>query len=261
MDEQLLNIQNRPVFVGGASRSGTTIVTTALSKHSQIFGRNEMGWVNYFLSFLAQVNDSVSPKWSGIAIEHEELYRRLAGLMFQCSAEKYIVDSVFQQNDFKIWSGKVPTLLPDIDHLTKLYPQAKFILVVRNGVDVLNSVLSWNRQDYGFEQGCREWCNHARAAIEATERNNVLIVRHEKLVKDSRSFWQEIMEFIELPFEESLIEHCRIVTNSSFSPHGTSASPKEFNRKQARDNWTTAHKSLFEELCFETMSQLGYTNQ
>ena len=93
--------------------------------------------------------------------------------------------------------------------IQKALPEARFIHVIRDGRDVALSVLDRTvRDDVDAAEVARRWRRKIERAHEDRPKlDHYLEVRYEDLVADPRPALERICEFIELPFDEAMLDY------------------------------------------------------
>jgi protein-tyrosine sulfotransferase len=150
----------QPVFLVGVPRSGTTMLRLILDSHPRVFSTVELPWIggNYR-------SDGYDPDVSVRA-----LYQRLVnawgqtfgddveGLKRACRAFIEDVVRVAMAGSTKpVWVEKTPDNIIQVPFLAELFPDAKFIRVIRDGRDVALSTVKvdWKVLNYFIERSPR----------------------------------------------------------------------------------------------------------
>lgn len=136
---QLKEVQ-KPIFIIGTGRSGTTILGTLLSMHKDIGFLNEPKalWHSIYpkedlagsysrgaAQYRLTANDATS--------EVQQAAHRLFGAYLAFSGSQRVVD-------------KYPELVFRVPFVQALFPDAKFIFLVRNGWDTCQSIEGWSQR-------------------------------------------------------------------------------------------------------------------
>jgi hypothetical protein len=151
---------NPYVFIVGSHRSGTTLLRRILDAHSQIAIAPEAPWIVVFY----KQHIGLTPE---DAVTRDLVPRLLAhpkfGLLGICAAE---LEGLFEASSsvgYALFIGrlfdlygktegkrlvgdKTPNYVRQIQALHRLWPQAKFVHLIRDGRDVCLSVLDWKRK-------------------------------------------------------------------------------------------------------------------
>ncbi len=153
---------NPLVFIVGCARSGTTLLQRLVDAHPQIAITPEMHWItDYFRQgkWLSP-EGRVTPEQVCSMIENQKRFRQ-----FEFSPEEFqgLLDSgqpvpyvTFLNGIFALYGkrkgkplvgNKTPAYVRRIPTLHALWPQAKFVHLIRDGRDVALSVLNWYHAD------------------------------------------------------------------------------------------------------------------
>jgi sulfotransferase family protein len=194
-----------PVFVVGAPRSGTTYLATLLNQHERVHITNEaafMIWEHLSFGVLPQdswfVRTTGAPYVQRLRAEQPDRLRAY----YRTLAPNAVV-----------WGDKHPHYIADeayADSILELFPQAKFIHIVRDGRDCVASILAkgW----VGFHRIHRGWRRHVENGHALTERlpsDQVMEFRYEDLVADDEAMAARVLEFLGLDLTDSVREFCR----------------------------------------------------
>lgn len=129
-----------PIFVVGLGRSGTTILGVLLSLHREISFLNEPKALWHVIDPRQDINGnysmsgglyrmSASDANSQLRLRAHRLYSRYLAL----TGGRRVLD-------------KYPELVFRIPYVLKLFPDAQFIFITRNGIDAVPSVVRWSQQ-------------------------------------------------------------------------------------------------------------------
>jgi hypothetical protein len=268
-----------PVFVVGAPRSGTTVLASALGRHTEFWNSAE----SFFLytlfahgraeaAYLPVLNGQ--PQWLGVNNVSQEEFLAYAGLGF---------NALFtSRSGGRRWVEKTPIDTLIIDTLAGLFPGAKFVHILRDARTTVRSMLShriatrnprvaarenvpadviegevvpeWTTD---FRVACLTWRRHVRVALEFGEKHpeRCLTVRHDLLVSDPEETFRQICVFLGAGIESGPAEYCRTHTpNSSFE------TPRQrlAEAKGAGDEWTVEEKHIFLQEVSATQFALNF---
>lgn len=202
-----------PVFVVGCPRSGTTLLATILGRHSKLASAPE----TYFVSQIAAaLND---PRTQ---IEDLSRLRGIADLEISTSAVKEMMETRSPQKAYAIMAReftraqnkdafieKTPEHLIYWRQILSFFPNAKFVVLVRDGRDV---VLSLNKAQFSsnipVRHGAQKWNQYARAhqSLIAGAAERTLQIKYEDLVRDSETVIRALCLFIGIEFEETMLD-------------------------------------------------------
>lgn len=207
-------LEQPPVFIIGAARSGTTWVSNILSSPHEVAGIHE-SWLftkNAGLGTLFGEQHRAGLK-NGLStvLSDEDLVRHTRE--FSMAIMSHALES-----HHRYLVEKSPSHAWSIDILNKLYPEARFIHVLRDGRDVAVSVLaaseSWAphwKMSMGnsVEASAKNWRNLVRRVRRHSELlgNRFLEVRYEELRENPFENYQKLFDFCEIPWNDEFLQH------------------------------------------------------
>jgi hypothetical protein len=200
-----------PVVIFGAPRSGTTYVNGILNAHPAVHITHETRlfvWAHLTLSTLN--NDHV-------ALTHREQFREylkpeLAGLIRRFYVELAPTASVWGDKNPHYAAPRAEGVLETI---VELFPGAKFIHVIRDGRDVVASLVR-KRNPAGepwvsFETAHRVWNSHVTTGHEfvaGAAPGTAIEVRYEELIADDVELARTMCEFVGIDLHPQIVEFC-----------------------------------------------------
>jgi Sulfotransferase family len=155
---------NPYVFIVGASRSGTTLLRRIVDAHPDIAITRETHWITKLLDG----EDAISPdepvgpellarlatveRFARMEVDHAALERLLARSepVFYAEFVSTAFDLYGRAQGKALVGDKVAGYVLDIPILHELFPQARFVHLIRDGRDVCSSVFDWERQHRKF---------------------------------------------------------------------------------------------------------------
>jgi Sulfotransferase family len=131
-------------------------------------------------------------------LDHEDAYRFCVSAPFRAYAG---------QEEKGRWGDKTPFYLRHIDELAAVWPDARFVVLVRDGRDVALSVM---RVPFGANNvwaAARSWAAGIRLGLDAERRHagRVLTVRYEDLVTAPDQTVAGICEFLGLQYAPDML--------------------------------------------------------
>jgi hypothetical protein len=165
----------RPVFQVGASRSGTIVLYKALGRHPSILSMPGENPLVDALASLAASFEFGGEAWyfrESVRLDQARLYARLRKLIFETTAgphmglktlSKALLADRVQFASKRSWCVKCFPLEGSAKALSVLYPESKFVYIVRNGIDVVQSRTKFPVfSTQPFAQHCEFWVQAAR---------------------------------------------------------------------------------------------------
>ena len=215
---------DRPIFVVGCPRSGTTLFRTMLSAHRSIAIPPETRYLMGMYWRRGQIGDLRKPevraKLASAIVDDPESRFRVLGLDGeQVKAE--IVDGpptlgsafgiVFRDYAQLFgkprWGDKRPAYYAFMDELDHLFPDAQFIHLIR---DPRACVESLKRQEWYPDEAApclAAWVHAVRSASRSGRKlgpHRYLEVRYEELVSEPEKVSRQICDFLDEPFDEQM---------------------------------------------------------
>ena len=142
-----------PLFLLGSQRSGTTMLRLMLNNHSSLAIPHESAFITLWFEKLGAYGD-LSNRENALRLldavsEHPLVKRgklvadRDAILSKPIRTYRDFIDAIFRTYAESLgkprWGDKTPFYTPDIDILRRIFPEAKFVHLVRDGRDVILS--------------------------------------------------------------------------------------------------------------------------
>jgi Sulfotransferase family len=228
---------NKPVFVVGSPRSGTSILTWCLGQHPNIFPVPESNWMGDFAVHVAighQIGAARGDRsiLSAMEIGDDELFgtfgRSINNLILhhrQDLERKRGATSTLSEPKGR-WVDGTPEYSLHICGLCKLFPDARFIHILRDVRDVVRSMLNFHRLAgtqlvTNEEKAYKYWLRTVSACIEAEHAygpNVVHRTRYANLINDPESTMSSLLEFLEEPYAAKCLEPLGRRINSSNVP-------------------------------------------
>lgn len=130
----------KPIFILGTGRSGTTILGIVLSMHTEVGYLNEPKAIWHLIHPHEDIIGNYSQTDAKYRLTAEdvtdEMHQRAAqmfGAYLTATCSKRLVD-------------KYPELIFRVDFVRELFPDARFIFLVRNGWDTCHSIATWSKR-------------------------------------------------------------------------------------------------------------------
>lgn len=214
-----------PIFIVGCGRSGTTILRLILNRHSSIAIPEET-W--YFPQLFRDLPDLLArPDWrKSVAARILELNKNhfpdlsidaLAAVLRATERNDLpnIISAVnreFMLREGKVrWGDKTPGYVRHLQLIKDLFPEAKIIHVVRDGRDVVPSLLKYwsvGPQTNDFVETAFYWRKQVFSGMKDGPRifgSDYVEVRYEDLVAQPEATVRLICDFIGEDFESKML--------------------------------------------------------
>lgn len=203
------------IFVGGVPRSGTTLVRTMLDAHPEIHCGEETRVIPRILGMRS--------RWARSDKETRRL--REAGLdstLLDQATRAFISNIIIGHGQAANYlCNKDPMVLTYMHDVLRMYPKAKFVMMIRDGRAVAYSIVSRNITISGvnnreYKSAALFW-NKIMTRISRDCRvlggDRCLAVFYEKLVQNPREWMAKILDFVGVPWNENVLHHSEFVGN------------------------------------------------
>jgi tetratricopeptide (TPR) repeat protein len=192
-------LSERPVFVVGMPRSGTTLAEQILASHPAVFGANENTfWSEASADHKVPAGDDADQALATLATEYLRLLAEISP-----DAER-VVD-------------KMPANIFCLGLIHAAFPRARIIHMRRNPIDTCLSIYFQDLEaGYAFAHDLGDLADyyleyqrvaaHWRALLPA---ESLLEVDYEALVSDQETVSRRMVEFIGLPWNDACLSHQR----------------------------------------------------
>uniref|UniRef100_A0A0N5BML8 Protein-tyrosine sulfotransferase n=1 Tax=Strongyloides papillosus TaxID=174720 RepID=A0A0N5BML8_STREA len=197
------------IFIGGMPRSGTTLMRSMMDAHPMVRCGEETRVIPRILSLRNQWKKS------------EKEWRRLQ----EAGVTEDLLDAAITSfvNHIIVGHGtlaerlcnKDPFTLKSTLYLSRVYPNAKFLLMIRDGRATIHSVITRKVTITGFDLTNYKQClQRWNAGIELMYKQCMEVgplrcmpVHYEQLVLHPRSMMEKILKFLDIPWNETVLHH------------------------------------------------------
>lgn len=218
----------KKIFIVGCPRSGTTLLQSLMASHSEIVSFPETHLfsktihINPVLRFFTIYNRSHLQKLNDIRREFNlsELSTLRIPILKTESWGKILLHSLdeigekFKSGGESVLLEKTPRHLHYVDLIQKIETDALFIHIVRNGEDVVASLMEATGENPGEWSGSRSveksvfwWNRSIKLSRKYIGKSGHLHVRYEDLIAETDKMLRKICEFSGLNFEDEMIKN------------------------------------------------------
>lgn len=216
--------REQPVFIVGCYRSGTTLLSSILSAHSEAYIPEETRYLPYIFERLDDYGDLRDD--ANLTLMINDINRFLIGQDWEVIPDAAKVIGALSERTFqevirciavynadkpvRVWGDNTPFYVSCALSIASLLPDARFINMVRDGRDVAASAIKLNMGG-GFNPTALalEWNERILDGMIAQKMlgpEKVLTVRYEDIVSDTRSEINKVCSFLGIAFEESMLD-------------------------------------------------------
>jgi len=268
----------RPLFVVGGSRSGTIVLLKALGKHKQILAAptedpfiTDLGGLVHDLEFCSEREQKYYSRT--LRISRDYIYRVLHKLAIESSMGpnygfRHLVNDSLSEKRLNIfrkryWCTKTfPT--PEVGQgLLKLYPQARFVWILRNGVSVVHSRTKFPEfRGLPFEEHCRHWSEKIMEFDYLNDIPEAIVIHQEDLLDNPAVVFRSVFDHIGidddgLSTNYAMTHHVHPLDDCATST-GVDIKKTIAERPPAYQEWSDMQRQQFKDICGHAMQQAGY---
>ena len=202
----------RLIFIGGAPRSGTTLVQNILDSHPDICGGPEFLLLKEIINLRRKIHLNIKREFFADLCSYDEADSRICSLI-----EKFFLP-LANQNNCSFYSEKTPENILIFSELIELFSASHFIYVVRDPRAVVSSLLQVGKRAKMKEINRAKYIRNLQAAIVHTKhclevgfgsvRNTpekVLVLGYENLVINPDNETKKICDFLGIEWSKQML--------------------------------------------------------
>lgn len=259
------------VVVLGVSRSGTTLLKSMLDAHPELAIPTE----SYFIPQLWDRHGE-RPERAAILADLGRLERvRQWGVdveQLDLPAEPtfaQVIDAVYsayaQAEGKSRYGDKTPLYMQHLDLLARVFPDARYVHIVRDGRDAALSFLAMTRKPRfnvsrprALGDFAAAWRREVLAARRFGREHPYFELRYEDLVEEPEARLRDVCAFLGLEFEPKMLEYHREADLDITVDHVLLARPPVTTARKWREQMAGRDVELFEAIAGDALSELGY---
>lgn len=279
------NLSCIPFFIIGSGRSGNTLLRSILSGNPEAVIPPE----SYRLPFAIKKFHIVNNRdWNTIIseileefenckefytwdIDISDVYKRLESISDSKKTLSNIFDELFltyaekHSPKSKIWGDKTPLNTLYLDWLGPVFPQSKFIHIIRDGRDVASSYLKMERYNTLLEAANR-WINSIELAqsFGYKIKKNYMEIRYEDLVTSTESEIKRVCDFLNIKYDSAMLDHTNHVEKLGDvdKPHHSNLSKPISSESigKWKSNLSKSDQESITKLLHKHLKRLGYAD-
>ncbi|HEV2061577.1 MAG TPA: sulfotransferase [Solirubrobacteraceae bacterium] len=191
-----------PIFLVGAMGSGTTLLRLILDSHENIAVPQETGFMRAYDAFKYAPFKASGRNWTKRLgwkeSERDELLRELFDTLFMRYAERH---------GKRRWGEKTPLHTWHVDDMARLFPDARFIGVIRHPSASVSS--NMRRFNLHLRRTAVHWARYTAeiARQAAVYGDRFALVRYEDLVLDPEPMLRELLGWLDEPWSDVVLSH------------------------------------------------------
>ncbi len=228
--------KNRPIFIVGCERSGTTMLRLILCSHKNIaippqtkyakklykrrllFGDlskadNRKKLRNWFLN-----NHNKKTKIIDLDIDKNDVREELKITGNTLGAFLSVIPKLYSKKFGKSrWGDKRPYYIKYLPQLFKLFPDAQVIHIIRDGRDAVASLKRmpwWNKNSLFAMLNWQEAIQHGIIAKSKYSSEQYIEIKYEDIINEPENSIKSVCKFLGEEYSESLLEFHKIAKES-----------------------------------------------
>lgn len=292
--EQIFSLAIQPIpFVVGVMRSGTTLLRLMLDAHPDLAIPSETRFFPALMPFINK--DQIDPQeiintltsvntWPDFELNENNLLKKMQEKSVNDAASALRVFYELYAARFKKnrWGDKTPYYCLHMDQLSLLFPEARFIHIIRDGRDVALSTKGlWFDLGKTIEETAVNWANRIRQTRQLAQLVPYYMeLRYEDLIAEPEITLRKICKFIHLPYHPAMLEYHQTANKrldefkSRYTENGELTVSKEQRKaafklantppqKSRIERWrkelTSEQIEQFESIAGTLLNELNYT--
>lgn len=164
------------------------------------------------------------------------------------------------------YGDKTPSYVLHLPLLADMFPEARFIHIIRDGHDVALSMLNIAWGPNSVEDAALHWRRHVSRGRKEGERlgpERYREVRYEDLVAEPETVIRSLCPFLDLPFEESMLRYFEraeevMAGSRDRDKHKRLALPPTHGLRDWRTQMDARDLATFDALAGNLLHELGY---
>lgn len=269
-------------FFMGAGRSGTTLVEAIFDSHPDLAVAHEIRFVSHLgrrrrryeraggFATDRFLSDVLSyPSVSHLQLSADELHRALASGSPPSSyadAVRRIFSAFAARTGKTRYGDKTPSYVLAVPLIAELFPEARFVHVIRDGRDAVLAHLDRGTGLDNLTGNAFHWrsmVRHARRAGFALGPTRYVELRYEALLEDPEAAIRPACKLLDLPFDEKMLhyyERADEIVGPMHEPERFAHLylPPTKGLRDWRNQMPPEHVAVFEAIAGDLLEELGY---
>lgn len=219
-------INSQPTFSGfivGEGRSGTTLFSAMLNRHSKVcvtpethfyrhigvYPNGPDGFVANYPKSLREIFSDMSGT-SGWVPDPEPIIKKYPTIHTTKDISLLFLElgnEIATKFDKNMWLEKTPSHIRNIALIDQLHPNQKVIYIARDGRAVAESLSRMDWASNNYIENCLRWAwtMHLYQRF-LKRRKNTLAIRYEDLVTNTEGTLKRVCAFLEIAYEQKMLQ-------------------------------------------------------
>ena len=274
-----------PFFIVGSGRSGTTLMRRILLHSPEVYIPPEnwslggiisdfrqyrwvMPWKNIVLMTMGRLVTG-SHRW--FESPPADLRKKLTSLPEAQRNLARLIDETYQYHGrkqnavFESWGDKTPLNINNLEAILGVFPEARFLHLIRDGADVVHSWTKLGRYDGDPLGAAKRWRSAIEKATKFKKENpeKLLEIRYERLVKQPKEVTRQVCAHIGISYKEGMegrFDHLNEMESAKSQSHyeNVFGSITEENIGRGRSALKLRERESLRPLMNDKLIELGY---
>jgi hypothetical protein len=201
----------RLIIIGGAPRSGTTLLQNMLDCHAEVLGGPEFLHLPDIIELRKKLRTSLDRKWINLICSYEDVDNRIREMI-----EGFLISFANKQNT-RLLSEKTPESVLVFSELAEVLPDARFIHVVRDPRATIASLLEVGKKAKQKGKTPPAQTRNINAAIKAVKKSleeglgaiekvpdRLLTIRYEDLASEPEAVTKKVCSFLQIEWQPEM---------------------------------------------------------
>lgn len=251
------------LFIFGAPRSGTTFLASLLKEtpfgapfetqfiikyFHRLANYGDLNIVENLSRLVADVSQERAVMQWGVKLDAAAILSEMGGQFDYARFVDIVCGDAARLMGSVYWGDKTPAYLQEPEVIIDLFPDAKFLYIIRDGRDVALSLLEkiWGP---GNTYACAEYwdrLNSPNTSLQKLqEEGKLFVLRYEDLLDDCSKLARKIYDFVGYEADDVLIEK-----------HAANVIPGNYDKWRIK--MSRNQVKVFESVAGETLERFGY---
>ena len=204
------------IFLVGSPRSGTTILQSLLAAHPEVISFPESKFFHYLLydKFAGKLPSRMEAFFKDEIKRPEFLENFDDSQTVETKTAWFvgILDSLATEQNKSIWLEKTPEHMYFIEDIERLLPNAKFIHILRNGMDTIASMYEATRNfsnlwgaGWDLNHCVGRWEHAMLTSHKYIKKSNHIFIRYKDVLDNTTKLLGEICNFMGIEYEDEML--------------------------------------------------------
>ena len=199
-------MMDRPIFVGGMFRSGTSLLRAMIGQHPNIASGLETYW--FAIDWDRRGDEDVQEKLRRLANFYEFDTKDILSMANDSATVHVFLSKLMSAYTLRLgkkrWAEKTPGNIQHMDRIISGWPDAKIVHIIRDPKDIYASLREEKKWD-SVDEFTERWCSIVGAVEGFRDKldmgpDRYFEVRYEALIADPLATTQKLFEFLDEPW-------------------------------------------------------------